>query len=114
MDTISQYFSTHSLAIMAAVLAVLLIIYFLFTQLVKMVLVIILLLAALSGYFYFKYPGHVWENMKLTLQKAWTQTGKVVDTGKDAYKEGKKLYKEGKEIPGQLKKALDKDQETTE
>jgi hypothetical protein len=114
MDDILQYLAAHPLAIMALLFAVFLFVYFLFKQFIKMVLGVVIILLALGGYFYFKDPDHVWQNMKATLQKAWTQTGKAVETGKGAYQEGKTLYEKGKKLPGDIKKALDKSRETTE
>ncbi|MBI4632810.1 MAG: hypothetical protein HY742_02820 [Deltaproteobacteria bacterium] len=112
MDSIQQYFSIHPLAIMVLVFVGLLLVYFIFKQLIKMAIVLIVLLLALAGYFYFKSPGNVWENMKGTLQKAKTEAGGVVEKGKAAYTAGKNLYEKGKTVPGDIKKFLDKNGET--
>ena len=114
MEDIVRNILAHPLALMGLLFAVILFVYFLFKQFIKMVLGVVIILLALGGYFYFKDPAHVWENMKATLQKTWTQTGKVVKTGKEAYQEGKGLYEKGKKLPGDIKKALDKSGETTE
>jgi hypothetical protein len=111
MDDLMHYFSTHPLAIMALVFAVLLVAYFLFKQLIKMALLLVIVLLALGGYFHFKYPGHTWEHMKDTLQKARTGAGGMVEKGKEAYQAAAKLFKEAKELPGYMKKALDNDME---
>lgn len=119
MDDILSYLAAHPLVIMALLFAVFLFVYFLFKQFIRMVLGVLIILLALAGYFYFqdphKDPRKAWENMKATLQKAWTKTGKVVETGKEAYQEGKNLYEKGKELPSGIKKALEKgrDRETT-
>ncbi len=114
MNDVVQFLSTHPLAVMALVFVVLLIVYFLFKQLVKMALLMIIVLLGLGGYFYFKYPGHTWEHMKGTLQKAKTGAVGTVQKGKEAYQEGKKLFKEGKELTQDLKKAIKKEKKEEE
>ena len=112
MDTVQHYFAAHNLAVMALVFVGLLLVYFLFKQLVKMAIVLIVILMALVGYFSFKYPGNVWENMKSTLLKAKTEAGGAVEKGKEAYTAGKDLYKKGKAVPVEIKKLLDKNEIT--
>ncbi len=109
MADLTHYLSTHPLATMALGFIVLLLGYFLFKQLIKMAILSIIVLLALGGYFYFKYPGHTWEHMKDTLQKARTGARGIVEKGKEAYTAGGKLLKQGKELPGYMKKALDND-----
>jgi hypothetical protein len=111
MDDLMHYLSTHPLAIMAVIFAALLLLYFLFKQLIKMALLMVIVLLGLGGYFYYKYPGHAWEHMKGTLQKAGTGAVGTVEKGKEVYKEGKKLLKEGKELSGNIKKSLEKSKE---
>lgn len=114
MDAILHYFSTHPLAIMALVFIILLFVYFIFKQLIKIALLFVIIILALAGYFYFTSPGHVWENLKATLQKTEKKAGDVVEKGKEAYKAGHNLYEKGKALPGDVKKLLDKNEEASD
>jgi len=103
MDKLAHYFSTHPLAVIAVTFFVFLIIYFLFKKLVKLALLFFLILLAIGGYFYFKYPEKkVFENMSQAVQKARSQTGKVVEKGKNAYQKGKGIYEKGKKLTRDL------------
>lgn len=98
MDHIIQNLSGHPFAIMLIIFMALLVLYFCFKQLVKMALLFFLILLVFFGYFYFKDPGKMPENIRETLEKAKTQTSKMVEQGKNAYQTGKGVVEKGKKI----------------
>jgi hypothetical protein len=96
VDHFTQNLSGHPLVVMALIFLALLILYFLFKQLVKMALLIVIIFFALAGYFYFKDPKTMPENLLKSLEKAKTQTGELVEKGKNAYQTGKDVVEKGK------------------
>ncbi|MDI6776130.1 MAG: hypothetical protein QMD03_02645 [Syntrophales bacterium] len=103
MDKLAHYLSTHTLAVMAVTFLVFFIAYFLFKKLIKLALLFLLVLLAIGGYFYFKYPEKkVFENMSQIVQKARSQTGTMVEKGKNAYQKGKDIYEKGKKLTRDL------------
>ncbi len=98
MHGISDYISSHPLAVMAGAFVALLLLYFLFKQLIKLALVLILISLAVGGYYYFKDPQKAPENMLQTLRDTRIKAGKALETGKQAYQQGKVMYEKGKEL----------------
>jgi outer membrane lipopolysaccharide assembly protein LptE/RlpB len=84
--------------IIAVIFVGLLIVYFLFKQLLKLALLFLLILLAVGGYFYFKDPRKMPQNMMKTLEKAKTETGKALEKGKEAYSKGKAIAEKGKKL----------------
>lgn len=98
MDQIFQNLSGHPAVMGIVIFLALLVLYFIFKKLVKMALLILLALIALCGYFYFKDPGRMPENVFESLEKAKVQTEKMVEKGKDAYQTGKAVVEKGKKL----------------
>ena len=98
MHSISDYISSHPLAVLAAAFIILFLFYILFKQLIKLALVLILIALAVGGYYYFKDPGKAPENMLQTFRDTRVKAGKVLETGKQAYRKGKEIYEKGKEL----------------
>jgi len=98
MDNILQNLSAHPMIVIAVIFVGLLIVYFLFKQLLKLALLFLMILLAVGGYFYFKDPEKMPQNMMDTLEKAKTETGKAVEKGKEAYSTGKAIAEKGKKI----------------
>ena len=98
MDNLIQNLSAHPMIIIAVIFVGLLIVYFLFKQLLKLALLFLLILLAVGGYFYFKDPRKMPQNMMETLEKAKTETGKAVEKGKEAYSKGKAIAEKGKKL----------------
>ena len=98
MDNLLQNLSAHPMIILAVIFVGLLIVYFLFKQLIKLALLFLLILLALAGYFYFKDPEKMPQNMMETLEKARTETGKAVEKGKEAYSKGKAIAEKGRQL----------------
>ena len=98
MDNLMQNLSAHPMIIIAVIFVGLLIVYFLFKQLLKLALLFLLILLAVGGYFYFKDPRKMPQNMMKTLEKAKTETGKAVEKGKEAYSKGKAIAEKGKKL----------------
>ena len=98
MDNLVQNLSAHPMIIIAVIFVGLLIVYFLFKQLLKLALLFLLILLAVGGYFYFKDPRKMPQNMMKTLEKAKTETGKALEKGKEAYSKGKAIAEKGKKL----------------
>jgi len=98
MNNIIQNLSGHPFAVGVIIFMTLLVLYFFFKQLIKMALLFFMIILALCGYFYFKDPQKVPENIKEMLGKAKVQTGKMVEKGKDAYQTGKEVVEKGKKL----------------
>ena len=98
MDNIIQNLSGHPFAVSVIIFMTLLVLYFFFKQLIKMALLFFMIILALCGYFYFKDPQKVPENIKEMLGKAKVQTGNMVEKGKDAYQTGKEVVEKGKKL----------------
>lgn len=84
----------------------LLIVYFLFKQLLKLALLFLMILLAIGGYYYFKDPEKMPQNMMETLEKAKTQTIKAVDKSKEVYVKGKAIAEKGRELTGGMDNIL--------
>jgi N-acetylmuramoyl-L-alanine amidase CwlA len=63
-----------------------------------MALLILIILIAVCGYFYFKDPEKMPENVMETLGKAKVQTERMVEKGKNAYQAGKAVVEKGKKL----------------
>jgi uncharacterized protein HemX len=98
VDNILQNLSAHPMIIIAIIFVGLLIVYFLFKQLLKLALLFLVILLAIGGYFYFKDPEKMPQNMMEALEKAKTETGKAVEKGKEAYSKGKAIAEKGKKL----------------
>jgi len=98
VDNLLQNLSAHPMIIIAVILIGLLIVYFLFKQLLKLALLFLLIFIAVGGYFYFKDPRKMPQNMMETLEKAKTETGKAVEKGKEVYSKGKAIAEKGKKV----------------
>ncbi|MBA4396378.1 MAG: hypothetical protein C0394_03190 [Syntrophus sp. (in: bacteria)] len=98
MDNIMQNLSAHPMIVIGLIFVGLLIVYFLFKQLLKLALLFLVILLAVGGYYYFKDPDKMPQNMMQTLEKAKTETGKALETGKEAYSKGKALAEKGKKL----------------
>jgi hypothetical protein len=97
VEPLVQNLSAHPIVVIAIILVGLLALYFLFRQLLKLALLSLLIVLAVGGYFYFKDPDQMPRNMMETLEKAKTETGRAVETGKEAYFKGKKVAETGRE-----------------
>jgi len=106
MDDIIRYAMTHQFTVGLGVFIVLLILYVIFKNLLKLALLLILLLMVMCGYMYFKDPKQMPKNIHETYQKAKEQTGKMVDTGKRAYKKGKEIAEKGEKLTKDAEKFL--------
>lgn len=102
MDQIVQNLSGHPAVMGIVIFLALLVLYFIFKKLVKMALLILLALIALGGYFYFKDPKTMPENVMGTLEKAKTQTERMVEKGRDAYQTGKSVVEKGKKLTEEI------------
>lgn len=102
MDQIVANLSGHPAVLGIVILLALLVLYFIFKKLVKMALLILLLLIALCGYFYFKDPKRMPENVMGTLEKAKAQTERMLEKGKDAYQTGKAVVEKGKQLTEEI------------
>ena len=102
MDQIAANLSGHPALLGIVLFLALLILYFIFKKLVKLALLILLLLIALGGYFYFKDPRRMPENVMGTLEKAKAQTERMVEKGKDAYQTGKAVVETGKKLTEEI------------
>jgi outer membrane lipopolysaccharide assembly protein LptE/RlpB len=98
VDNLIQNLSAYPMIIIAVIFVGLLIVYFLFKQLLKLALLFLLIFLAVGGYFYFKDPRKMPQNMMKTLEKAKTETGKAVEKGKEAYSKGKAIAEKGKKL----------------
>ena len=98
MDNIMQNLSAHPMIIIAVIFVGLLIVYFLFKQLLKLALLFFMILLAIGGYFYFKDPEKMPQNMMETLEKARTETAKAVEKSKEVYLKGKAITEKGKKL----------------
>jgi glucan phosphoethanolaminetransferase (alkaline phosphatase superfamily) len=98
VDNILQNLSDHPMIIIVVIFVGLLIVYFLFKQLLKLALLFFMILLAIGGYFYFKDPGKMSQNMMETLEKARTETVKAVEKSKEAYLMGKAITENGKKL----------------
>lgn len=98
MDNIIQNLSDNPALVVAIIVAGLLVVFFLFKQLLKLALLCFLIILAVGGYFYFKDPGKMPQNMLETYEKAKTQTGKAVEMGKEAYSKSSDMVEKGKKI----------------
>ena len=98
MDNIMQNLSGHPMIIIGIIFVGLLIVYFLFKQLLKLALLFFMILLAIGGYFYFKDPEKMPQNMMETLEKARTETVKAVEKSKEVYLKGKAITEKGKKL----------------
>lgn len=98
MDNIIENLSAHPVIIIVIIFAGLLVVYFLFKQLLKLALISLMILLAVGGYFYFKDPEKMPQNMMETLEKAKTETGMAVEKGKEVYSKGKAIVEKGKKL----------------
>ena len=98
MDNILQNLSAHPMIIIVVIFVGLLIVFFLFKQLLKLALLFLMILLAIGGYFYFKDPEKMPQNMMETLEKARTETVKAVEKSKEAYLKGKAIAEKGKKL----------------
>jgi hypothetical protein len=99
-----EYISSHPMAIMAVAFAALLIVYFLFKQLIKLALFFLLIALAIGGYYYFKDPQKMPENLLKTIRDTRTKSEKIVETSKQVYQKSKDIYEKSK---GMTKEAND-------
>lgn len=106
MDEIISYLSTHQPVLIFATVIALCIIYFLFTKLLKMALLFTIVLLALGGFLYLKNPQKMSESVKQTVGEAKTKTGKIIDTGKQAFRDAMDLFDKGKKLPGQIDRLI--------
>jgi hypothetical protein len=96
VDSLIQNLSGHPMIVLAIIFIGLLIVYFLFKQLLKLALLFFLVLLAIGGYYYFKDPRTMPQNIMKTLEKTKIETGKAVEKSKDAYAQGKTIVEKGK------------------
>jgi len=104
MKSILEYISSHPLAVMAVAFFALLAVYFIFKQLIKLALLIALIALAVGGYYYFKDPQKMPENIRQTIRDTRTKSEKIVETGKQVYQKSKDIYEKSK---GMTKEASD-------
>lgn len=114
MQEILRILSEHPVAAMASCFVILMALYFLFKSLIKLALVILILVLAIGGYFYFQHPWDRPANLKEAVQKARTETGRVLEKGKEAYGKGKELLGKGKEAFEKGSQVVDKGKEVLE
>jgi len=98
VDNIMHNLSGNPMIIIGIIFVGLLIVYFLFKQLLKLALLFLLILLGIGGYFYFKDPKKMPQNMMETLEKARTETVKAVEKSKEVYLKGKAITEKGKKL----------------
>jgi ABC-type bacteriocin/lantibiotic exporter with double-glycine peptidase domain len=111
MKSILEYISSHPLAVMAAAFFALLTVYFIFKQLIKLALFIALIALAVGGYYYFKDPQKMPENIRQTIKDARDKSDKLVEKSKQAYKKTKDIYEKSKELTKEAGDFLQKKEE---
>lgn len=114
MQEILRILSEHPVAAMASCFVILMALYFLFKSLIKLALVILIVAVAIGGYFYFQHPEDRPANLKEAVEKARTETGRVVEKGKEAYGKGQELLGRGKEAFEKGSQVVDKGKEVIE
>ncbi len=111
MKSILDYISSHPMAVMGIAFLALLVVYFIFKQLLKLALVFLLIALGVGGYYYFKDPEKMPENMIKTFRETREKSGKLWDTGKKAYEKSKGIYEKGKEFSKEASELLKKKEE---
>jgi len=106
MDSFLNNLSSHQPSLTVVAIIALLIVYFLFKKLVKMALIFTLILLAVGGYLYTKDPKKISESIKQTVEKVKLDPGKLMEKGKNAYRDGKDLFERGKKLPGQIDRLI--------
>ena len=114
MKSCFDYVASHPTAAIAMAFIALLIIYFLFKQLIKLALFFILIALAIGGYYYFKDPQKMPENIRQTIRDTREKSGKLLDAGKHAYDKSKDIYEKGKELTKGASEFLMKKEEKQE
>jgi ABC-type multidrug transport system fused ATPase/permease subunit len=98
VENLIQNLSAHPMIAIAVIFIGLLVVYLLFKQLLKLALLSLLIFLAVGGYFYFKDPDKMPQNMMETLEKAGTEAVKAVDKGKEVYSKSKAMAEKGKKL----------------
>lgn len=98
MQGIIDYVSSHPLAIMAIAFLFLLVIYFVFKQLIKLALFLVLIALIVGGYYYFKDPEKMPENLRQTIRETRDKSEKMLETGKQTYDKTKDFYEKSKDF----------------
>ena len=106
MDSFLNNLSSYQPSLIVIIVIALFIVYFLFKKLVKMALIFTLILLAVGGYFYMKDPKKMAESIKQTVEKVKVDPAKLMEKGKNAYRDGKDLFERGKNLPGQIDRLI--------
>jgi len=104
MDNLLRMFSDNPIVSVAVLLVILFLLYWIFKKIVLLALILVIAVMAVGGYFYFKDPKRMPENMLDAMKKAKVSTEKavekgraVLDTGKEMMEKGKDVYQKGKD-----------------
>jgi hypothetical protein len=111
MKGVMDFITSQPIAVMGIAFFSLLAIYFIFKQLLKLALFIMLIVLAVVGYYYFKDPKKMPENLRQTIQETQRKSGEILETGKRTYQAGKQIYEKGKEITKEAGELFLKDEE---
>jgi hypothetical protein len=111
MKGVMDYILSHQFAAMVMAFAALLIVYFLLKNLLKIALVIMLIAIAVGGYYYFKDPAKMPENIRQTILDTREKSGKVLEKGKQAYRKTKDLVEKGQVLSREAEELFKKKEE---
>jgi hypothetical protein len=111
MNNMLDYITTHQFTVMAVGFVCLLVFYFIFKQLIKLALFFLLIALAVGGYYYFKDPHKMPQNIRQTIKDTRETSEKIVETGKKAYKTGQDVYEKSKELTKGAKEFFKQDEE---
>lgn len=111
MEGITDFITSQPIAVMGIAFFSLLALYFIFKQLLKLALFACLIALAVVGYYYFKDPQTMPENIRQTIRDTRQKSGELIETGKKTYQAGKDIYEKSKEITKEASDLLLKDEE---
>ncbi len=98
MQEVVRSLSEHPLVAIAVGFAVLLILYFLFKSLIKLALIAIIIAVAIGGYYYFSRPGGKPADFKDAVERARSDAGRAMETGKEAVEKSREMVDKGKAV----------------
>jgi hypothetical protein len=108
MQEIVRIMSEYPLAAIGVAFVVVVIFFFFFMKLIKIALILLLVAVAVGGYFYLQYPEKRPANLDEAVEKARTETGRVLEKGKETIEKGRELIDRGKEVYEKGKEMVDR------
>ncbi len=108
MQEVVRSLSEHPLVAIAVGFAVLLILYVLFKSIIKLALIMIIIAVAIGGYYYFSRPGGKPADFKDAVERARSDAGRAVETGKEALEKSREIVGKGKEVIEKGREMVDK------